>query len=182
MTQTNKKLLFYILAIIYAVVQLFLGKYIPPQKVSIFPTDASTPTTFIDKKQTTLVTRVIDGDTIEIEEKIKVRYIGINSPEVEQCFANESYMENKKLVEGKTIVLIKDVSDKDKYGRLLRYVYVGDPSTSSGQVIFVNDYLIKNGFAKLMMIKPDIKYYQEFKADEKQAKENNLGIWEKCSN
>jgi len=190
MTWANKKkLTIYVLVIIYAVIQLFFGKNNPLPKVSLIPTNVPTPTTFIGEKQTVNVTRVIDGDTIEIEGNIKVRYIGINTPEIyhdttgkktgEQCFAEESYLENKRLVEGKTATLIKDVSDKDKYGRLLRYVYI-DPSTSSGQEIFVNDYLITNGFAKIMTIKPDTKYSLVFKQKGEEAKVNNLGIWKKC--
>src|SRR3989338_7868321 len=139
MTGLTKKQTVYVLAIILAVIQIFFGKNNPLPKVSIVPTPESC------SGQACLtqvkVIRVIDGDTIEIEGKIKVRYIGVNSPESEQCFANESYLENKKLVEGKTITLVRDVSDKDKYGRLLRYVYADDQ--------FVNEYLIKNGFAKV---------------------------------
>lgn len=186
----NKKQNVYILAIILLILQLFFGKDNPLPKSFLIPTNVPAPTTFIADKQTVLVTRVIDGDTIEIEGKIKVRYIGVNSPEIyhdstgkktgEQCFANEAYLENKKLVEGKTITLVKDISEKDKYGRLLRYVYLGDPSTSSGQALFINDYLISNGFAKLMTIKPDIKYSVNFKEAQNKAKENNLGIWNKC--
>lgn len=182
MSRINKKLLIYILAIIYASLQLIFGKNNPLPKASVIPTNVPTPTIFIGDKQTVKVNRVIDGDTIEIEGKIKVRYIGVNTPEIyrdttgkktgEQCFADESYLENKKLVEGKTVMLVKDVSDKDKYGRFLRYVYVDD--------LFVNDYLITNGFAKIMIIKPDIKYSLEFKQKEKVAKENNLGIWKEC--
>ncbi len=182
MTRLTKKQIIYVLAIILAVIQIIFGKDIPLPKTSLFPTNIPTPTAFVGEKQTVLVTRVIDGDTIEIEGKIKVRYIGVNTPEIyhdttgkktgEQCFADESYLENKKLVEGKTITLVRDVSDKDKYGRLLRYVYIDD--------LFVNDYLIQNGFAKIMIIKPDIKYALEFKQKEKEAKANNLGIWKEC--
>ena len=175
MTGLTKKQTVYVLAIILAVIQIFFGKNNPLPKVSIVPTNVSTPESCRGQACLTQVKviRVIDGDTIEIEGKIKVRYIGVNSPESEQCFANESYLENKKLVEGKTITLVRDVSDKDKYGRLLRYVYVGD--------LFVNDYLITNGFAKIMMIKPDIKYSQQFKDDQAEAKVNNLGIWKSCN-
>lgn len=183
MTRTNKQLTIYVLAIILAVIQILFGKDIPLPKTSLIPTNIPTPTIFVGEKQIVKVVRVIDGDTIEIEGKIKVRYIGINTPEIyhdttgkktgEQCFADNAYLENKKLVEGKTITLIKDVSEKDKYGRLLRYVYVGD--------LFINDYLMTNGYAKIMMIKPDIKYYQQFKIEEKDAKEKKLGIWDKCN-
>lgn len=184
MARTNKKLIIYIAAIIYAVIQLLFNKNNPLQKTAIIPTNVPTTTTFVGEKQTVLVTRVVDGDTIEIEGKIKVRYIGINTPEIyhdttgkktgEQCFAEKSYLENKRLVEGKTATLIKDVSDKDKYGRLLRYVYIDD--------LFINDYLITNGFAKIMTIKPDVKYSLDFKQKEKEAKVNNLGIWKECPN
>jgi micrococcal nuclease len=171
------------MAIILAIIQLIIDNKNSLSKFSFAPTNIPTPTSLVVEKQTAIVSRVIDGDTIEIEGKIKVRYIGINTPEIyhdttgkktgEQCFANESYLENKKLVEGKTITMIKDVSDKDQYGRLLRYVYVDDK--------FINEYLIKNGFAKLMTIKPNIKYSLQFKADQAEAKLNNRGIWKICN-
>ena len=92
-----------------------------------------------------LVTRVIDGDTIEIEGGQRVRYIGIDTPETShpqkgvECFGREASAENRKLVEGKKVVLEKDVSEIDKYGRLLRYVYARDT--------FVNQYLVIQGYA-----------------------------------
>lgn len=128
------------------------------------------------------VVSVIDGDTIMIEGKQKVRYIGVNTPEIykdttgkktgEQCFAKEALQENKRLVEGKTVRLERDVSDKDKYGRLLRYVYVDG--------VFVNEHLVANGFAKTMTVKPDVKYYEDFKERQSSAKKYNLGIWKAC--
>ena len=198
MNRITKKQTVFILVIILSILQLFFNKNNFLPKVSIGPTNIPTsicrgqacltPPNKPYDKQIIKVVRVIDGDTIEIEEKIKVRYIGINSPEIyhdstgkktgEQCFAQEAYLKNKELVEGKTITLVRDVSDKDKYDRLLRYVYV-DPSKSSEQTIFVNDYLITNGYAKIMTIKPDIQFSQQFKTAEKEAKEKNLGLW-KC--
>jgi micrococcal nuclease len=131
---------------------------------------------------TVKVISVIDGDTIVIEGGQKVRYIGINTPEFlydksghktgDQCFAKEATEENKKLVEGKTVKLQKDSSEKDKYGRLLRYVYVDNN--------FVNESLIKNGYARLMTIKPDTDHSLQFKTDQENAKENNLGLWKVC--
>lgn len=125
-----------------------------------------------------IVTRVIDGDTIEIEGGQKVRYIGINTPETKdprkevECFGKEAAGENNKLVMGKRVKLEKDVSDKDKYGRLLRYVYVGE--------LFINLELIKNGYAQIMTYPPDVKYQKDFLTAEKQAREQNLGLWSKC--
>lgn len=189
MTRTNKKLLIYIAAILIAGFQLIFVR----DPVSTIIPVVQTPKLGVSTKpnpiQNVKVIRVVDGDTFEIEGKIKVRYIGINTPEIyhdttgkktgEQCFANEAYLENKKLIEGKTVNLIKDVSDKDKYGRLLRYVYLDSPvGSSTGN--FINEYLIKNGYAKIMTIKPDTKYSKIFSDDEKFAKINNLGIWKTC--
>lgn len=132
------------------------------------PTPTLSPTNITSAK----VLSVIDGDTIIIEPDIKVRYVGIDAPEVDECFSDEASTENKKLVEGKTIKLVKDVSDKDKYGRLLRYVYVGD--------IFVSDYLVRYGYAKNMGIKPDLRYYQKLKEAQGEAKEFSRGLWFSC--
>ncbi len=122
------------------------------------------------------VDKVIDGDTIVLEGGEIVRYIGIDSPETGQsnddCFAQEAFDANKELVEGKEVKLKKDVSERDKYGRLLRYVWVDD--------IFVNQYLIKEGYALSAEYPPDIKYAEQFNIFEKQAKENNLGLWSSC--
>jgi len=124
------------------------------------------------------VTRAVDGDTIEIEGGEKVRYIGIDTPETVdprkpvQCFGIEASKKNKELVEGKTVRLEKDITDRDKYSRLLRYVWVDD--------LFVNLELVKQGFATSYTYPPDIKYQEEFLAAEKEARENKLGLWEAC--
>lgn len=94
------------------------------------------------------VTRVIDGDTIEVDiggVLYKVRYIGIDTPELDDerpefcALAQEATRYNRQLVEGKEMRLEKDVSETDHYGRLLRYVYVGDT--------FVNAELVSAGLA-----------------------------------
>ncbi|MCX6703865.1 MAG: thermonuclease family protein [Candidatus Woesebacteria bacterium] len=120
------------------------------------------------------VTRVIDGDTIVIDTGWHVRYIGMNTPEMEtnECFATEASEMNKNLVLGKTVKMERDVSETDKYGRLLRYVYIGD--------IFVDDELVKEGFAKIETVPPDERYKNQFLESEKYAKENSLGLWSKC--
>lgn len=82
---------------------------------------------------TVKVKRVVDGDTIELENGERLRYIGIDTPETKhptkpvQCYGEDAYQINKKLVEGKTVKLVKDISEVDKYKRLLRYVYVSTP-------------------------------------------------------
>lgn len=122
-----------------------------------------------------MVTRVIDGDTIEIEGRQRVRYIGIDTPETVdprkpvQCYGREASDKNKELVAGKKVTLKKDVSETDKFGRLLRYVYAGN--------IFVNDYLVQQGFAHAVSYPPDIKYQGQFLQAEHEARENNRGLW-----
>lgn len=122
-----------------------------------------------------LVTKVVDGDTIEIETGDRVRYIGINTPETTirtDCFGRESKNKNKDLVENKRVKLEKDVSDTDKYGRLLRYIYVADK--------MVNEELVREGYAYSSTYPPDVKYQQSFFEAEKEARENNRGLWNRC--
>jgi micrococcal nuclease len=120
------------------------------------------------------VTRVIDGDTIVIDSGAHIRYIGMNAPELSplECFATEAAEINKELVLGKEIKLVKDVSENDKYGRPLRFVYVGDT--------FVDDYLVKVGAAKVETVPPDTDFKNEFLSSQNYAKENKLGMWGKC--
>jgi micrococcal nuclease len=73
---------------------------------------------------------------------------------------------------GKIVRLEKDVSETDKYGRLLRFVYVDN--------IFVNNELTNGGFTKVMTVSPDIKYKDQFLKSENYAKENKLGLWSSC--
>lgn len=126
------------------------------------------------------VRRVIDGDTIELTDDRVVRYIGIDTPEVshpqkdQECFGRESTRFNKDLVEGRDITLIKDVSDTDKYGRLLRYVYVEE--------VFVNEHLVNQGYAKVSTYPPDVRYSDLFLAAERKARDSNLGLWSECAN
>jgi micrococcal nuclease len=131
-----------------------------------------------DKDGTVLVTRVIDGDTIEIEGGQRVRYIGIDTPETVdprkpvQCFGVEASNHNKQLVEGKKVRLEKDISEADKYGRLLRYIYVGDT--------LVNLALVEDGFAHSSSYPPDVKYQDKFTEAEKEAREAKKGLWNIC--
>ena len=115
------------------------------------------------------VTNVIDGDTLEIETGENVRLLGINSPETNEHYYREAKDYLAKLVEGKNVKLEKSSEDKDRYGRLLRYVFVGEN--------FVNVDMIKEGYATVYIVNPDEKYYLEFKEAEKEAKEKNLGLW-----
>jgi micrococcal nuclease len=114
----------------------------------------------VNNREIATVKRVVDGDTIELSDNRIVRYIGINTFEMNDkrkdmlCFAKMAKIENEKLVLGKNIEMEKDISEMDKYGRLLRYVWI------NGEM--VNLLLVKNGFAKTATYPPDIKYKDLF--------------------
>lgn len=123
-----------------------------------------------------VVSRIIDGDTIELEDAEKVRYVGVNTPESVdprrrvECFGKEASAFNKNLVEGKRVRLEKDVSDRDKYGRLLRFVYLEDGT-------FVNELLVREGYAHASPYVPDISKKEVFRDAESDARENMRGLW-----
>ena len=116
-----------------------------------------------------VVTRIIDGDTIELNTGDKVRLICIDTPEKGEDYYIEasSYLEN--LILDKEIKLVKDITDKDIYGRLLRYVYLEEK--------FINYELVENGFARVYRYGPDVKLCDELEGAENYAKTNKLGIW-----
>ncbi len=128
------------------------------------------------------VARVIDGDTIELTDGRKIRYIGIDTPESVDprqpvaCFAKEASEKNREFVLGKEIELEKDVSETDRFGRLLRYVYVNVGNTE----MMVNEGLVREGFARASSYPPDIKYQERLRIAEQVAREVGRGLWEKC--
>jgi micrococcal nuclease len=130
-----------------------------------------------------VVTHVYDGDTVKLLNGQKVRYIGMDTPEVQhgknkaECFAKKSLQKNMELVLNKKVRLVKDISETDKYGRLLRYVYVED---EEGREVFVNDYLVKEGYATTLTIPPDVAYLDKLKLSQQQAEGKNKGLWKEC--
>lgn len=150
---------------------LYQRKYPGDNNISYKPIPSATPK--ISEK--VKVTRVFDGDTIEIEGGQKVRYIGIDTPEIypsRECFSDEARKINSQMVLGKVVEIKKDVSDKDKYDRLLRYVYIDG--------MFVNQELIKNGYAKKQTVFPDTQNSNLFESLESVARQNKLGLWGIC--
>jgi micrococcal nuclease len=122
---------------------------------------------------------VIDGDTIVVDDQIIVRYIGINSPETKdprkpvECFGDDAYHKNKDLVEGKMVRLEKDVSNSDKYGRWLRYVWLNEK--------MINEELVLQGFAQIATYPPDVRYHDRLLSAEGKARQDSLGLWSKCT-
>jgi len=116
-----------------------------------------------------VVTRVIDGDTIEIAGGERVRYIGIDTPEVGEPYYQEATEANRNLVEGKRVRLEKDVEDRDEYGRLLRYVWVN--------TTMVNAELVRLGYAYSYSHHPNTRYQEYILRVEKEAREQKRGLW-----
>ena len=132
------------------------------------------------------VVKVVDGDTLSVSLNGKtetVRVIGIDTPETVDprrpvgCFGKEASNKAKELLSEKEIILQKDVSETDKYRRLLRYVFLPLPD---GRILFANDYLVREGFAKVLTYPPDVKYNEQFRQAEREAREDNRGLWGKC--
>ncbi len=119
------------------------------------------------------VERVIDGDTIVLQNGERVRYIGIDTPEMKpiEYYAEEATIANRKLVEGKIVRLEFDVERRDIYRRLLAYVFV--------DTIFVNAWLIKEGYARTYFFSSNLRYKTLFLKLEKEAKDEGRGIWAK---
>lgn len=141
------------------------------------------------------VVKVVDGDTISvsISGKVhKIRMVGVDTPETVhpkkpvQYYGKEASNYTKSKLTGKTVYLQKDVRDTDKYGRLLRYVWIQRPSSnnpSKNEVISMmyNAQLVKNGYGHVYTYPPDVKYIPIFRELESLARKNNIGLWKKSN-
>jgi len=116
-----------------------------------------------------LVTKVIDGDTIKLSNDKEVRLLGIDTPEKGQYYYDEAKNFLDDLVSGKKVILEKDVTNKDNYGRYLRYVLCDD--------IFVNLEMVKGGYARVVIRVPDMKYADILMKAETDARKKQIGIW-----
>ena len=121
------------------------------------------------EEETFTVTDVIDGDTIKINSGDKVRLICIDTPEVGEPYYQEATDKLEELILGKEVILEKDVSETDRYGRLLRYIYLDD--------LFINEEIVLLGLAKAYRYQPDVKYCDQIEEAEAMAKASKLGIW-----
>jgi len=139
--------------------------------------------TELDKQKLFKVARIVDGDTIKVNIRGKIesiRLLAIDTPETVdprkpvQCFGKEATNKMKSFVTGKYVKLTDDKTqgNRDKYNRLLRYVYLDNGT-------FVNAEMVKQGYASSYKQYPT-KYLNDFNNLEKQARENNLGLWSSC--
>ncbi len=137
---------------------------------------------------TVAVIKVVDGDTIRVlidGKEYAVRFIGIDTPETvhptkgKECFGSEASNKTKELLTNKRVILEKDVSESDTYGRLLRYVYL---PMDDGKRIFVNDYLVREGYAQVLTYPPDVAFNEQFLEAQRTAKNMKKGLWSVCQN
>lgn len=126
------------------------------------------------------VIEVVDGDTIKVSDgssEKTVRLIGIDTPETKdprkpvQYYGKEASAFTKDLLELRHVNLQKDISDTDRYGRLLRYVYLGDGT-------LVNEKLLREGYARVSTFPPDVKFADLFVEAERDAREHRRGLWQ----
>jgi len=130
------------------------------------------------------VVRVVDGDTIVVRaggRTERVRYIGIDTPESVkpgapvECFAKDAARENRRLVGGRQVRLVPDVERRDRFGRLLAYVYRAEDGR------FVNAALLRDGFAQPLTIPPNVRHAARFRALAAEARRMGRGLWSTCA-
>jgi micrococcal nuclease len=126
------------------------------------------------KYEVETIKRVVDGDTYDTSSDHRIRIIGVNTPEVfgeMQYYGREASDFSKKRLENQTVYLFRDVSDTDKYGRLLRYLFIQNVP------VMFNETLLIEGYANTMTFPPDVMFAKKFLLLEREARENHKGLW-----
>ncbi len=159
---------------IIALLSVACGRVIPTDSVadSSISAEFSDSSTIPNGEKATVI-NVIDGDTVDVRlngQEYRLRYIGVDTPERDEPYYIEATRFNRDLVDDQDIILVKDVSDVDQYGRLLRYVYLQDGT-------FVNAELIAGGYGRLVTFPPDVAQVERFQALQTEARLDERGMW-----
>jgi len=130
------------------------------------------------------VVKLVDGDTIWVDVGAgrieKVRYIGVNTPEIhhptqgEEAGGRAAAAVNRSLVAGRHVRLEPDVQLRDRYGRLLAYVWV---RAEGGAELMVNAELLRRGYAQVMTVPPNVRHAETFRRLEREARAGHVGLW-----
>jgi len=123
------------------------------------------------------VTEVVDGDTIKLSDGRRIRYISIDAPEEEECFAQEAKEINSDLVLSKKVRLEMDTNEMDRFGRYLAYVYLQDEEKK----IFVNEFLLIEGAAEFFLDTVNLRYQNLLVQAAEKAHQENKGLWQTCA-
>ena len=134
--------------------------------ISVQNNDASSNT---EIQTLATVTHIVDGDTFDIASGERIRMIGIDTPERGEYFYKEASVRLGELIEGREVILTKDVSETDRYGRLLRHVYYNN--------VRINKEMIEEGFARFVTFPPDVAHVEIFKQVQQKAMEAKVGMW-----
>lgn len=168
-----------ILTLIFLIIGVFLQWRAHPAAIrDALSTVESTPSPSLPQGFVYVI-RAVDGDTIELADGQRVRYLGMDTPETVnpkkpvQCYGPEASAFNHHLVDGAAVRLVRDIEDTDKYGRLLRYVYLPDGT-------FVNQALVAGGYATVYTWPPNIAHTADFKTAQAKAQATGRGLWSAC--
>lgn len=135
------------------------------------------------QREIVLVVRVVDGDTVELEDGRRVRYIGVDTPEIahslgedDDCFGPEAMDYNALLVAGRQVALEYDEEPEDHYGRTLAWVWllVGDSER------LVSEELVRKGYGTVLIIPPNGRYAERLEAAQAAAQADGAGLWSSC--
>lgn len=125
------------------------------------------------------VTNVLDGDTVDLESGVRIRYLLIDTPEIAHsagetpdCYGDEAKVQNEVLVAGQEVKLEYDEECDDMFDRVLAYVFLGDR--------MVNGIMLERGYAEILFIKPNDRYLTELEKLEAAAKSSGAGLWSAC--
>lgn len=133
------------------------------------PPDSGSGPTQPDGLETATVSRVVDGDTIELADGRRVRYIGINTPERDQPYYQDASETNRQLVANQQVQLEFDQDTFDQYGRSLAYVWVNGS--------MANWEMVNRGYANVFTVPPNVRYEEQFRQAEREARETGRGLW-----
>lgn len=125
-----------------------------------------------------MVVKVIDGDTIKLKDGRSVRYINIDTPELDACFGEEAKAINERLVAEKKVRLETDTNEMDRFGRQLAYVYV---ENEKGEEVFVNQYLLEEGAGEFFLDTVNLRYQDVLIETAQRAHEEDKGLWQACA-
>lgn len=170
----REKLFLFFIFLFFITVSCFLYVSISRSDFKLLKINFPAPQSQDNIFEEVTITRVVDGDTVVDDQNRKIRLIGINTPEITKpndllCFGKLASQKTTDILLDKKVKLEKDISQTDKYGRLLRYIWIDNA--------MINQTLIEMGYAQVDTVPPDIKYHQLFINSQKKAKELSVGLW-----